>query len=79
MIHIISLETTNFSFLAIGQGKEAASTALIEGVAVHLQQCNLDVSAESLIADYGPAEYTPVPGGVERPVCYRDHSIIWER
>lgn len=78
MIHIISLETSNFSFLAIGQGKEAATTALIEGVAVHLQQCNLDGSAESLIADYGAGEYAPLAGMVERPVCFRDQCIIWQ-
>lgn len=79
MIHILTMETTNFSFLAVGQTDKQAKLALAEGVAKHLEQCELPSDAQSLIIDFGTGELPAIAGSVERPVCYRDGAIIWEQ
>lgn len=78
MIHVLGCETSNFSFLAMGQSQGGAMAALREGVSVHLKQCNTEGNAAALIEDYGTSTYPPTPGTVDFPVCFRDAEIIWQ-
>ena len=78
MIAIAMLETSNFSFLAIGKDEDDANDALYEGVCVHVDKTDALDSASEIIDGYGVNMICHESGFAEASACWRDGSPIWK-
>ena len=70
-MHIATVETRHFSFIALGETEEQAKKVLMQGWAVHCEETG---ASKHYITD-DDINVTELDVGQ----CARDHSVLWPR